>query len=87
MRLGYKAGAADGHLHALALAALGQGIIEVYHLLGSLGDALDVLHGLGGQAHHEIEFDRGIARIERDGAGLFDLFPCNIFVDDIAQAL
>ena len=57
MGLGHKAGTADGHLYTLALAALGQRIIEVYHLLRRLCDALNVLHGLGGQAHHEVELD------------------------------
>ena len=87
MRLGHEAGAADGHLHAFALAALGQRIVQVHHLLGGLGDALNVLHGLGGQTHHEVELDRSVARVERDGAGLFDLVPGDVFVDDIPQAL
>ena len=87
MGLGHKAGTADGHLYTLALAALGQRIIEVYHLLRRLCDALNVLHGLRGQAHHEVELDRGVARVECNGAGLFDLVPCDILVDDVAQAL
>ena len=84
--LGDKAGTADGHLHPTALG-MRRIIVEVHDLLGRLGDALDVLHRLGGQAHHEVELDRGIAVGKRDGAGLFDLVPGDVLVDDIAQAL
>ena len=62
-------------------------VVEVYHLLRSLGNTLDILHGLGGQTHHEVELDRGIACIKGDGTSLFNLVPSDVFVDDIAQAL
>ena len=75
------------HLHAASLGVVRILVVEVYHLLSSLGNTLDILHGLGGQAHHEVKLDRGVARIKGDGAGLFDLVPGDVFVDDIAQAL
>ena len=85
--LGHKAGAANGHLHAASLGVVRILVVEVYHPLGGLGNTLDILHGLGGQAHHEVKLDRGVARVKGDGAGLFDLVPGDVFVDDIAQAL
>ena len=87
MGLGHKAGAADGHLHAASLGVVRVLVVEVYHLLGGLGNALDILHGLGGQTHHEVELDRSVARIESDGAGLFDFIPSDVFIDDVAQTL
>ena len=84
--LGHKTGAADGHLNAAALGMV-HTIIKVYDFLGRLGNALDILQRLGRQAHHEVEFDRRIATFECNAAGLLDLVPGNIFVDDIAQAL
>ena len=77
-RFGDKAGHAAGHLHTPALGMV-QAVIQVHHLLGGVGNALDVLHRLGGQAHHEIELDRGVAFLERDGAGALDLLPGDVF--------
>ena len=87
MGLRHEAGAADGHLHAAAFGVLGIGVVEVYHLLGGLGDALDVLHRLGGKAHHEVELDGGVAVGKGQRAGLFDLVPGDVLIDDVAQAL
>ncbi len=85
--LGHKAGHADGHLHPLALGLVRVLVIEVHDPLGGVGDALDVLHGLGGQTHHEIELHRGVAALKGDAAALFDLLPGDVFVDDVPQPL
>ena len=57
VRLGHEAGHTDGDLDALAFRTVGDGIEQVDHLLGGVSDAFDVLHRLGGQAHHEVELD------------------------------
>ena len=55
-RLWDKAGNADGNRHAFSLWLVGIGIKEIDDLLSQRSDSLDVFHGLGGQAHHEIQF-------------------------------
>ena len=85
--LRHEAGAADGHLHAAALGVLGIGVEQIDHFLSGLGDALDVLHRLGGKAHHEVELDGGVAVGKGQRAGLFDFVPGDVLIDDVAQAL
>ena len=58
--LGHKAGHADRDLNALALRAVGDRIEQIHHLLGGVGNSLDVLHRFGGQTHHKVKLDRGV---------------------------
>ncbi len=76
IRLGHKAGHADGHLYALALRPVGNFVEQIHHLLGGVGNnALDVLQRLSRQAHHKIELDRGVPFREGDTAAALNLLP------------
>ena len=85
--LWHKAGAGDGDADRPALRAGGQAVVEVDHLLRKVGDALDVLHRLGRQAHHKVELDRGVAALKGGLAGGEHLLLGDVFVDDVPQAL
>ena len=39
----------------------------------------------GGQAHHEVELDGSVAVGEGQRAGLFDLVPGDVLIDDVAH--
>ena len=62
-------------------------VIEVHHLLGGIGNAFNVGHGLGGQAHHKVELDRCVPCLKGNPAGLFNFIPGDVFIDDVTQAL
>ena len=87
VRLWHKACHADRHLHAFALRAVWVLIKQFYNALRRLGNALDVLQCFSGQAHHEIQLYRSIARIESKGTGFFYLLHSDVFIDDVTQAL
>ena len=63
IRLGHKAGHADGNLHALAFGVL-HAVIQVHYLLGGIGNAFDVFQCFGGQAHHKVELHAVPAGLE-----------------------
>jgi hypothetical protein len=68
----------------LAEAFLDDGVFEKFCQAGDLGY---VIHGLGGQAHHEVEAelaDTGPAYLHR---GLGQVVPGEAFVDDPAEAV
>ncbi len=87
MRLRNKAGAADRHLHALALWVIRRFIVQIHNPLGSFSYTFNILHRFGWQAHHKIELDRCVACCKCDAAGFLNLIPGNIFVDNVPQPL
>ena len=86
-RLWHKTRHADGDLHAAALGFVFVFIIEVHNALRRVGNSLNVLHRLCGQAQHEVELHGGVAGAEGKVAGALDFFLGNVFIDDVPQTL
>ena len=86
-RLWNKAGAGDGNAHRSSLWAGGQAVIQIDHLLRKVCNSLNVFHCFGGQTHHKVELDRGVAALKRSAAGGHQFLFGDVFIDNIAQTL
>ena len=77
--LGHVVGGGDADAGAVAddLAS------DLLDLRGPVDDAFDVGHGLGRQADHEVELDRGPALLEGVAGGVEQV----LFVDDLADGI
>ena len=60
---------------------------NLLHVADDLGDAQQILVGLGGQAHHKVQLHAVVAGGKGHPAGFQQVFLPQVFVDDVPQAL
>ena len=85
--LGHEHRAGHAHAHAAALLGRHGGLGAVVGALGQTRDALDVVVGLGGQPHHEIQLAAAPAGGESGIDGGEQVVLGDVLVDDVAQPL
>ena len=87
VRLGHEDGDRSRDLHLALLAAPHHLATDLEHAVRGGRYRQDVLVGLGGKAHHEVELDAAPPMLEGVSRRALEVFLSHVLVDHVAEAL